>query len=264
MPSKGDQMELAGASAIVTGGAGGLGAATVRRLSAAGVNVVIADLAEEAGRRLADEVGGKSKFVATNVTDEESVQAAVDVASGLGPLRIAVAVHGGRTALSRILDRSGKPYGLDLFRKTIELFLVATFNVDRLAAAAMAQTRPLDSGQRGVIVNTASIAAFEGQVGQSDYSAAKGGVVGLGLVAARDLAPLGIRVMTIAPGTFLTPAYRLTEEEAKAKWGPSVPNPRRMGRPDEYAALVLQIAENDYLNGEVIRLDGAQRFGPKP
>jgi NAD(P)-dependent dehydrogenase (short-subunit alcohol dehydrogenase family) len=256
-------MELVGASAIITGGGGGLGAGTVRRLSAAGVHVVIADLAEETGARLADEVGGKTQFVRTDVTDDDSLQAAVDAASELGPLRIAVAAHGGPTAVSRIIGRSGKPYALDLFRRTIELYLVGTFNVVRLAAAEMAKTDELESGQRGVIINTASIAAFEGQVGQSDYSAAKGGVVGLGLVAARDLAPLGIRVMTIAPGTFFTPAFRMEETEAQAKWGSSVPNPRRMGRPDEFGLLVRQIAENDYLNGEVIRLDGAQRFGPR-
>lgn len=256
-------MEIEGTSAIVTGGAGGLGAATVRRLSAAGVHVVIADLAEEAGTRLAEEVGGKTTFVTTNVTDDDSLLAAIGTAAELGPLRIAVAAHGGPTATSRIIGRDGNPYALDLFRRTIELYLVGTFNVLRLTAAAMAKTDPLDSGQRGVIVNTASIAAFEGQVGQSDYAAAKGGVVGLGLVAARDLAPLGIRVMTIAPGTFFTPAFRMKEDEAQAKWGSSVPNPRRMGRPDEFGLLVRQIAENDYLNGEVIRIDGAQRFGPK-
>jgi NAD(P)-dependent dehydrogenase (short-subunit alcohol dehydrogenase family) len=256
-------MELEGASAIVTGGGGGLGAGTVRRLTAAGVRVVIADLSEEAGTRLVDEVGGKTQFVRTDVTDDASLQAAIDAAGELGPLRIAVSAHGGPTAVSRILDREGNPYALELFRRTVEIYLVGTFNVLRLCAAAMAKTEPLESGQRGVIINTASIAAFEGQIGQSDYSAAKGGVVGLGLVAARDLSPLGIRVMTIAPGTFFTPAFKMEEADAQAKWGTSVPNPKRMGRPDEYGLLVRQIAENDYLNGEVIRIDGAQRFGPK-
>jgi len=256
-------MELEGASAIVTGGGGGLGAGTVHRLTAAGVSVVIADLSEEAGSRLASEVGGKARFVRTDVTDDASLQAAIDAAGEQGPLRIAVSAHGGPTALSRILDRDGNPYALELFRRTIDIYLAGTFNVVRLAAAAMARTEPLESGQRGVIVNTASIAAFEGQIGQSDYAAAKGGVVGLGLVAARDLSPLGIRVMTIAPGTFFTPAFKMDEAEAQAKWGASVPNPKRMGRPDEYGLLVKQIAENDYLNGEVIRIDGAQRFGPR-
>jgi NAD(P)-dependent dehydrogenase (short-subunit alcohol dehydrogenase family) len=256
-------MDLAGASAIVTGGGGGLGAGAVRRLCAAGASVVIADFSEENGKRLADEIGPTARFVKTDVTDDDSLQAAIDAAGEFGPLRVSVAAHGGPTALSRILDRDGNPYALDLFRRTLELYLTGTFNVVRLAAAAMAKTDPLESNQRGVIVNTASIAAFEGQIGQSDYSAAKGGVVGLGLVAARDLAPMGIRVMTIAPGTFFTPAFKMDETEAQEKWGTSVPNPKRMGRADEYGLLVRQIAENDYLNGEVIRIDGAQRFGPR-
>lgn len=256
-------MDLQGASAIVTGGAGGLGAGTVRRLTAAGVKVVIADLAEGPGKELAEEVGGSAVFVKTDITDDASLKAAVDTAGELGPLRIAVSAHGGPVAGSRILDRSGEPYSLDIFRRTIEIYLTGTFNVMRLSAAAMAKTEPLESGQRGVVINTASIAAFEGQIGQSDYSAAKGGVVGLGLVAARDFSPLGIRVMTIAPGTFFTPAFRMAEDDAQEKWGRAVPNPNRMGRADEYGLLVLQIAQNDYLNGEVIRIDGAQRFGPK-
>lgn len=256
-------MELAGASAIVTGGAGGLGAGAVRRLVAAGVRVVVADLAEDAGNALADELGDSVRFVPTDVTADDSLTAAIDAAGELGPLRISVAAHGGPTAHSRILDRHNEPYALDLFRRTVEIYLTGTFNLLRLAAAAMARTEPLESGQRGVIVNTASIAAFEGQIGQSDYSAAKGGVVGLGLVAARDLAPLGVRVMTIAPGTFFTPAFRMAEEDAQAKWGATVPNPKRMGRAEEYGLLVRQIAENDYLNGEVIRIDGAVRFGPR-
>jgi NAD(P)-dependent dehydrogenase (short-subunit alcohol dehydrogenase family) len=256
-------MELAGASAVVTGGGGGLGAGAVRRLTAAGVRVVIADFSEENGKRLADEIGDATVFVQTDVTDDASLQNAIDTAAGLGPLRVAVAAHGGKTALQRILDRDGNPYPLELFRTTIEAYLTGTFNLLRLSAAAMARNEPLESDQRGVIVTTASIAAFEGQIGQSDYAAAKGGVVGLGLAAARDLAPLGIRVMTIAPGTFFTPAFKLDEDVAQAKWGTIVPNPRRMGRPDEYGLLVRQIAENDYLNGEVIRIDGAQRLGVK-
>jgi NAD(P)-dependent dehydrogenase (short-subunit alcohol dehydrogenase family) len=256
-------MDLRGASALVTGGGGGLGAGAVRNLVAAGMKVVIADFSEENGKALAAELGGEVEFVKTNVLDDDSLQAAVDTASALGPLRVSVAAHGGGAAVSRILDREGKPYALDLFRRTVELYLTGTFNVTRLAAAAMANTEPLGSDQRGVIINTASIAAFEGQVGQSDYSAAKGGVVGLGLVAARDLAPFGIRVMTIAPGTFFTPAFKMEESEAQAKWGRAVPNPKRMGRADEYGLLCRQIAENDYLNGECIRIDGAVRFGPR-
>jgi NAD(P)-dependent dehydrogenase (short-subunit alcohol dehydrogenase family) len=227
------------------------------------MRVVIADFSAENGKRLADELGDATAFVQTDVTNDESLQNAIDTAAGLGTLRVAVAAHGGKTALSRILDRDGNPYPLDLFRNTIEGYLTGTFNLLRLSAAAMARTEPLESDQRGVIITTASIAAFEGQVGQSDYSAAKGGVVGLGLAAARDLAPLGIRVMTIAPGTFYTPAFKMAEDEAQAKWGTIVPNPKRMGRPDEYGLLVRQIAENDYLNGEVIRIDGAQRLGVK-
>ncbi len=256
-------MNLEGAAAIVTGGAGGLGAATVRRLVGCGVGVVIADLAEAAGKELATELGARTRFVPTDVTDEDSVAAALDAAGELGPLRIAVTAHGGPVAQSRILDRSNQPYSLDTFRRTLDVYLVGTFNTLRMSAARMAVAPPLDSGQRGVVINTASIAAFEGQVGQSDYAAAKGGVVGLGLVAARDLAPLGIRVMTIAPGTFFTPAFKMSEQDAQAQWGKSIPNPQRMGRPEEYAQLVQAIAENDYLNGEVIRLDGAHRFGPR-
>jgi NAD(P)-dependent dehydrogenase (short-subunit alcohol dehydrogenase family) len=256
-------MELHGASALVTGGGGGLGAGAVRRLAGAGAKVVIADFSEENGAALAAELGDAVRFVRTDVTDEDSLRAAVDAAGALGPLRVSVAAHGGPTAVARILDREGEPYELDLFRRTLELYLTGTFNVMRIAAAAMAKTEPLDSDQRGVVINTASIAAFEGQIGQSDYAAAKGGVVGLGLVAARDLSPFGIRVMTIAPGTFFTPAFKMEESVAQEKWGQSVPNPKRMGRADEYGLLCLQIAQNDYLNGECVRIDGAQRFGPR-
>ena len=256
-------MDVDGASALVTGGAGGLGAATVRRLASCGAGVVIADLAEDAGQLLAKDLGERVRFVRTDVTDEASMQGAVDVASELGPLRVAVTAHGGPVASSRIVGRSKQPYGLDVFRRTIDIYLVGTFNALRLSATRMADSPALDSGQRGVVVNTSSIAAFEGQVGQSDYAAAKAGVVGLCLVAARDLAPLGIRVMTIAPGTFLTPAFQMSEEDAQARWGSAIPNPQRMGRPEEYAHLVQAIIENDYLNGDVVRLDGAHRFPPR-
>ncbi|MGW6359093.1 SDR family NAD(P)-dependent oxidoreductase [Streptomyces sp. NPDC055092] len=256
-------MKLDGASALVTGGAGGLGEGTVRRLAAAGAKVVIADLSDERGERLAKELGDSAAFVRTDVTDEASVNEALAAANGLGPLTVVVNAHGGPVAGARVLNREGEPYALDTFRRTLELYLTGTFNVLRLAAAAMAKNEPNESGARGVVVNTASIAAFEGQIGQSDYSAAKGGVVGLGLVAARDLAAVGVRVMTIAPGTFFTPAFKIPEEQAQAAWGDKVPFPRRMGRAEEYGALVQHIVENDYLNGEVIRLDGALRFGPK-
>jgi NAD(P)-dependent dehydrogenase (short-subunit alcohol dehydrogenase family) len=254
-----DDMDLTGASTIVTGGAGGFGSATVRRLVAAGARVVIADLAEDKATALATELGDAVRYVKTDVTSEESVTAAVAAAAELGPLRVAVVVHGGPAAGARILNRAGETYGLEVFRRTIDIFLTGTFNVLSQAAKQMATNEPLDSGQRGVVITTASIAGFEGQPGQSDYSAAKGGVIGLNLTAARDLAPLGIRVMCIAPGTFLTPAYT-DPVAAEATFGPTVPNPKRMGRADEYAQLALQIAENDYLNGEVIRIDGALRF----
>jgi NAD(P)-dependent dehydrogenase (short-subunit alcohol dehydrogenase family) len=253
-------MDLSNGSAVVTGGAGGFGEATVRRLVAAGAAVVIADLAEDRGEVLAKDLGGRAQFVKTDVMDEDSVAAAVAAAAELGPVRAAVIVHGGPAAGRRIIGRDGKRYALDIFRRTIDIFLVGTFNVLSQVAESMATNDVADSDQRGVIITTASIAGYEGQVGQADYSAAKGGLIGLNLTAARDLAPLGIRVMCIAPGTFFTPAYRMEEAEAQAKFGPGVPNPKRMGRADEYAQLAMQIVENDYLNGEVIRIDGAQRF----
>jgi len=256
-------MDITNASALVTGGAGGLGEATVRRLVAAGAKVVIADLAEDKAKQLAAELGDAVLAVVTDVTDEDSVQAAVAAAAELGELRVAVNAHGAPSSRARLLARDGTPHPLAGFRRTIDVYLTGTFNVMRLAAAQIAKSTPQESGSRGVVVNTASIAAFEGQIGQLDYASAKSGVVGMGLVAARDLSPLGIRVMTIAPGTFFTPAFKMEETEAQEKWGGAVPFPKRMGRPAEYAELVHSIVINDYLNGEVIRLDGAQRFGPK-
>lgn len=253
-------MELTGSSAIVVGGAGGFGSATARRLAAAGARVVIADMAEDKGRELEKELNGQAIFVHTDVTSDESVDAMIAAAVELAPLRSAVIVHGGPTAGKRLVNREGKTYPVETFRRTIEIFLTGTFHVLSKAAAAMSQNEPLDSGQRGVVITTASIAGYEGQVGQTDYSAAKGGIIGLNLTAARDLAPAGIRVVCIAPGTFFTPAYRMEEAEAQAKWGPGVPNPKRMGHADEYARLALAIVDNDYINGEVIRIDGAQRF----
>lgn len=253
-------MDLAGASAVVTGGAGGFGAATVRRLVEAGAKVVIADMHEERGNQLAEELGDSARFVFTDVTDDESVDNAIAAASELGPLRVAVVVHGGPAAGRRIVGRDGEAYPASTFARTVDIFLTGTYRVLSKAAAVMSKNEPLDSGQRGVVITTASIAGYEGQVGQSDYSAAKGGVIGMNLTAARDLAPVGVRVMCIAPGTFFTLAYNMEEEEAQAKWGPGVPNPKRMGSADEYARLALQIATNDYLNGETIRIDGAQRF----
>jgi NAD(P)-dependent dehydrogenase (short-subunit alcohol dehydrogenase family) len=253
-------MQISGSSAIVVGGTGGLGEATVRRLTAAGAKVVVADVADEKGKELESELG--VRFVHTDATDPESVEAAINAAESLGPLRISVDTHGGPATGGRLVGKDGSPLSLDGFKTTIDYYLTAVFNVLRLSAAAIARQEPAEEG-RGVIVNTASIAAFEGQIGQLPYAAAKGGVAAMTLVAARDLSPLGIRVVTIAPGTFLTPAYGKAGDQLEAYWGPQVPHPKRMGRSPEYGALVQSIVENDYLNGEVIRLDGALRFPPK-
>ncbi|KOU58916.1 3-hydroxy-2-methylbutyryl-CoA dehydrogenase [Streptomyces sp. MMG1533] len=255
-------MRIAGTSALVVGAAGGLGEATVRRLHAAGAAVVVADLADDKGKALEEELG--VRYVRTDATDEADVRSAVAEAEALAPLRISVDAHGGPASGGRLVGRDGDPLGLAGFRQTVDIYLTGVFNVMRLAAAAMARQEPVDGdGGRGVIVNTASIAAYEGQIGQLPYAAAKGGVVSMTLVAARDLSPLGIRVVTIAPGTFLTPAYGKAGDQLEAHWGPQVPHPRRMGRSPEYASLVQHICENDYLNGEVVRLDGALRFPPK-
>src|ERR1700753_2629027 len=254
-------MQISGSSAIVVGGAGGLGEATVRRLHAAGAKVVIADLADEKGKALADELA--ARYVRTDTTNTEDVNAALAEAESLGPLRISVDAHGGPASGGRLIGKDGSPLDLDGFKTTIDGYLTGGFNVVRLSAAAIAKQEPIDEGARGVIVNTASIAAYEGQIGQLPYAAAKGGVVGMTLVAARDLSPLGIRVVTIAPGTFLTPAYGQAGDQLEAYWGPQFPFPKRMGGSPEYGAFVQSIVENDYLNGEVIRLDGALRFPPK-
>ena len=254
-------MQISGSSAVVVGGAGGLGEATVRRLHAAGAKVVVADLADEKGKALEQELG--VRYVRTDATSEEDVLAALAEAESTGPLRISVDCHGGPASGGRLIGKDGTPISLEGFRTTIEVYLTGVFNVLRLAAAAIAKQEPTEDGGRGVVVNTASIAAYEGQIGQLPYAAAKGGVVSMTLVAARDLSPLGIRVVTIAPGTFLTPAYGKAGDQLEAYWGPQVPHPRRMGRSPEYAALVEHICENGYLNGEVIRLDGALRFPPK-
>ncbi|MCX5044203.1 SDR family oxidoreductase [Aldersonia sp. NBC_00410] len=254
-------MQISGTSALVVGGTGGLGEATVRRLHAAGAKVVVADVADDKGKALESELG--IRYVRTDASDEASVNAAIAEAESLGPFRISVDTHGGPAGGGRIVGKDGSPMPLDAFTKTIESYLTWTFNVLRLTAAAIARQEPLDEGGRGVIINTASIAAYEGQVGQLPYAAAKGGVVGMTLVAARDLSPLGIRVVTIAPGTINTPAYGKAADQLEEYWGKQVPFPKRMGRSTEYAQLALAIAENDYLNGEVIRLDGALRFPPK-
>jgi NAD(P)-dependent dehydrogenase (short-subunit alcohol dehydrogenase family) len=249
-------MRIEGSGAIVVGGASGLGEATARALAARGARVVIADVNEERGRALAGELG--ARFVRCDVTDEAQVEAAVATAEGL---RIAVNCAGVGWA-ERTVSKRG-PHALQPFATVIGINLIGTFNVLRHAAAAIGAAEPGEDGERGVIVNTASIAAFDGQIGQIAYSASKGGVVGMTLPAARDLAGVGIRVNTIAPGLFDTPLLAALPEDARTALGASIPFPPRLGRPAEYGALAVAIAENTMLNGEVIRLDGALRMAPR-
>jgi NAD(P)-dependent dehydrogenase (short-subunit alcohol dehydrogenase family) len=252
-------MHLDGSSAIVVGGAGGLGEATVRRLVAAGSKVLIADLADEHGQALADELGDAAYFQHTDVLDDQSVGDAVAAAAELGPLRISVDTHGG-PAGGKTVDRNHEPLPMENFKLCVDVFLNGTFNVLRQAAAQMSRNEPLDTGERGICVNTASVAGYDGCMGQASYAAAKGGIIGMTLPIARDLSSFGIRVVTIAPGVFATPAYGEALEQVEAEWGSNVPFPKRMGQPDEYAHMVIAAAENPYLNGEVIRLDAALRF----
>jgi 3-hydroxyacyl-CoA dehydrogenase / 3-hydroxy-2-methylbutyryl-CoA dehydrogenase len=255
-------MQIAQSGAIVGGGASGLGAATVRRLHAHGAHVVIADQNVERGTILADELGERATFVAADVTDPDAVQAAVDVARAHSvPLRIAVSCAGIGWA-GRVVGRNGV-HELQPFETVIRVNLIGTFNVMRLAAAVMVENEPIDSGERGVCVITASIAAFDGQIGQIAYSASKGAIASMTLPAARDLAPAGVRVCAIAPGTFDTPLLAALPEDAREELRRVVPFPSRFGRPDEFAALVQHIVENEMLNGEVIRLDGALRMPPR-
>jgi NAD(P)-dependent dehydrogenase (short-subunit alcohol dehydrogenase family) len=249
-------MRIEGSSALVTGGASGLGAATARRLHAAGAAVTIADLNAERGRALADELG--AAFAECDVTQADQVQAAVEAA---GALRISVCCAGVGWA-EKTAGRRG-PHALDPFRTVVDVNLIGTFNVLRLAAAAMLANEPDGEGERGVCINTASIAAYDGQIGQLAYSASKGGIVGMTLPAARDLASSGIRVCTIAPGLFDTPLLAGLPEEARMALGEQVPHPHRLGRPEEYGDLAAHIVENPMLNGEVIRLDGALRMPPR-
>ncbi len=253
-------MKLDGSVVLVTGGASGLGAATVRVLASGGAKAVIVDRDEQRGGALAQELG--ATFVKTDVTDAASVEAAIAKAGELGPLRVAVSCAGVGWA-ARTLDKTGKPHDLDLFRTIVGINLIGTFNVLRLAAAAIAKTEPLDRGERGAIVNTASVAAFDGQIGQIAYASSKAGVVGMTLPAARDLAPAGIRVCTIAPGIFDTPMLGALPEDKRAALAADVVFPKRLGSPAEYGAMVAAIVENGYLNGETIRLDGALRMPPK-
>jgi NAD(P)-dependent dehydrogenase (short-subunit alcohol dehydrogenase family) len=253
-------MQLSGSVALVTGGASGLGAATVRRLAAGGAKVVIVDRDETKGTALAGELG--QTFAKADVTDPAQLEAAIATASSLGAFRIAVSCAGVGWA-SRTLDKTGKPHDLKLFETVVGINLVGTFNVLRLAAAAIAKSEPLAHGERGVIVNTASVAAFDGQIGQIAYAASKAGVAGMTLPAARDLAPAGIRVITIAPGLFDTPMLGALPEDKRAALAADVVFPKRLGDPAEYGALVAAIVENSYLNGETIRLDGSLRMPPK-
>jgi len=251
-------MQVSGSAAIVTGGASGLGGATTRALAAAGADVFGLDLAGSIER--AEPVDGVTLLEA-DVTNEAQVGAAVARAAAAAPLRVLVNCAGVATA-GRILGRNG-PHDLEQFRRIIDINLIGTFNVLRLGAEAMAKTEPDAAGQRGVIVNTASIAAYEGQIGQVAYAASKGGVVGLTLAAARDLASFGIRVCTIAPGIVDTPMLSDVNDEFRATLAAGVPFPKRLGEPADYAKLVLMLADHDYLNGEVIRMDGALRMAPR-
>ena len=253
-------MRIEGASAIVVGGASGLGEATARALVARGAQVVIADVNAEKGEALAGELG--ARFMQADVTQADQVEAAVAAAAEApGGLRISMHCAGVGWA-ERVAHKRG-PHNLEMFEKVIAINLVGTFNALRLAAAAMSSNEPGENDERGVCVNTASIAAYDGQIGQIAYSASKGGVVGMTLPAARDLSGVGIRVNTIAPGLFDTPLLAALPEEARTALGQTIPFPKRLGLPDEYAALALHVIENSMLNGETIRLDGALRMAPK-
>jgi NAD(P)-dependent dehydrogenase (short-subunit alcohol dehydrogenase family) len=255
-------MDIAGSTFIVTGGASGLGAGTVRRVIAGGGNAVIADLKEAEGRALAEELGKHTSFVRTDVTDEASARAAVEHAVATyggvqGLVGCAGIVHG-----EKVIGKEA-PHSLAGFARTINVNLVGMFNMLRLAADAMSKGAPNADGERGVIVNTASVAAFDGQIGQAAYAASKGGIVGMTLPIARELARFGIRVVTIAPGIFHTPMMAALPPDVQEALGKMVPFPSRLGRPEEFASLVAEIVRNPMLNGEVIRLDGAIRMAPK-
>ncbi|HAM02680.1 MAG TPA: 3-hydroxyacyl-CoA dehydrogenase [Acidimicrobiaceae bacterium] len=255
-------MELDGVSALITGGASGLGAGTVRKLCGLGVRCTIFDRNEAGAKQLADEVGTGADYVAGDVTNPDDCQRAVDQAAGNASLRIAVNCAG-TGWVGRVINRDNSPHDLGAFKFIMELNIVGTFNVMTRAASVMAGTEPGPDGERGVIVNTASVAAFDGQIGQLAYSASKGAVVGMTLPAARDLASVGIRVMTIAPGLFDTPLLGMLPQEQRDALGQSVLFPKRLGQPEQYGELVADIARNSYLNGEVIRLDGGIRMPPK-
>ena len=254
-------MKIAGSVVLVTGGASGLGEATVRQLVSQEAQVVIVDLDEDRGQALAAELGDSATFVRADVSNAEEVQAAVARATSIGTLRASINCAGIGIA-KRTIGRDGTPHDMGAFQKVISVNLFGTFNLLRLAASAMVGNEPED-GERGVIINTASVAAFDGQIGQVAYSASKGGIVGLTLPAARDLAKAQIRVVTIAPGTFDTPLLASLGEDIRAALAATIPHPSRLGRPGEFGALACHIVENSYINGEVIRLDGAIRMAPR-
>jgi NAD(P)-dependent dehydrogenase (short-subunit alcohol dehydrogenase family) len=254
-------MQIDGSVALVTGGASGLGLATAQDLHARGATVVVVDLESSAGKQVAAELGERALFCPADVTSEQDVSAAVQAAVGLGPLRIAVNCAGIGNAIKTV-GKDGQPFPLDAFTKVIQVNLIGTFNVIRLAASAIGATEPMGE-ERGVIINTASVAAFDGQIGQAAYSASKGGIVGMTLPIARDLARSLIRVVTIAPGLFKTPIFDGMPEAFLDHLGAQVPHPARLGAPAEFASLVSHIVTNPMLNGETIRLDGAIRMAPK-
>ena len=256
-------MQLDGGSALVTGGSGGLGSATVRHLVSIGMTIVILDHNSAGAEAVAEAFSGRAVAVEGDVTDDAGVASAVETAAARRPLRLVVNVAGGGVASQRMVGRDGTPHDRFAFELTMAINALGTFNVSRLAAVAMAQNEPDEDRQRGVIVNTSSLAGLEGQAGQVAYAAAKAAVAGLTLPMARDLAPLGIRVCAIAPGTLETPVFEKAPEALKERLVADVVFPKRMGRPEEFAYLVETIACNPYLNGEVIRLDGALRFPPK-
>jgi NAD(P)-dependent dehydrogenase (short-subunit alcohol dehydrogenase family) len=255
-------MKIEGIVTVVTGGASGLGRATVERLAAHGAKVVIADLPTSNGEAVAKEVGGDVRFVAADVTNTEQMKAVFDTAEQIGALR-AVVHCAGRGGPIRIVEKNGDPGSLENYESVVRINLIGTFNVLRLSAARMAKADLIDEDERGVVIMTASVAAFEGQIGQIPYASAKAGIVGMTLVAARDLAGRQIRVCTIAPGTFDTPILTRLSAEVRASLAAAVPHPRRLGKPHEFAMLATHIIENPMLNGETIRLDGAIRMPPR-
>lgn len=254
-------MELKGIVAVVTGGASGLGRATAERLVAGGAKVVIADLPASDGEGTAAALGGGTRFVAADVTDTDQMNAVFDAAEAMGSLR-AVVHCAGRGGPIRVVDRDGNPGSLETYEMVVRINLIGSFNVLRLGAARMAKNEPID-GERGVVIMTASVAAFEGQIGQIPYASAKAGIVGMTIVAARDLASHQVRVCTIAPGTFDTPILERVKPEVRETLAAAVPHPRRLGRPNEFAMLAEQIIANPMLNGETIRIDGAIRMPPR-